>query len=74
MMNTFTIMEAYIDKLGDEDSDLTISNRKYSSGNIHFQFHNNPESFTFPEKFKTDAEDSVKIPGVTTPTGVVLQQ
>ena len=67
-------MEANIYKLGDEDSNITSYDRKYISENSHFQFHSNPTSFKGPNKFKTDFEDSVKIPVVTTPTGVVLHQ
>ena len=67
-------MEANIDKLGDEKSDLTNFNREDGSINIHFQFHNKPTSFTGTKKFKIDREDSVKIPGVNTPSGVVIQQ
>ena len=46
-------MEAKIDKLGDENSDLTISDSKDITGNSHLQFHNKPESLTGPKKFKT---------------------
>ena len=67
-------MEENIDELGYEDSNLTISNSKDISGNIHFQFHNKPKSFTGPKKFKTHREDSISIPGVTIPTGGVLHQ
>ena len=31
-------------------------------------------SFTAPKKFETYSQDYVKIPGVTTPTGVVIKQ
>ena len=55
-------MEAKIDNLEDEDSDLTIYDSKYSSGNSPFQFHSNPTSFTGPKNFNTDREDSVNIP------------
>ena len=74
MNKTLTTLEAKIDDLGDEASDLTSSDSKDSSGNSHFQFHKKPTSFAGPKKFKTDPEDYVKIPGVTTPTGVVLHQ
>ena len=74
MKNTFNTLEANIDELGDEDSDLTSSDSEDSNGNSHFRFNNKPESFIGTKKFKTDPEDYVKIPGVTTPTGVVLQQ
>ena len=45
-----------------------------SSGNSHFKFHKKLTLFTEPKKFKIEPENSVKIPGLTTPTGVVLQQ
>ena len=67
-------MKASIEKLGDEDSYLTSYDKKYSSGNSHLKFHNNPESLTGPKKFKPDPEDYIKIPVVTTPADVVLQQ
>ena len=67
-------MEAKIDCLGDEDSNLASYDSKDSSGNIRFWFHNKPALFTGHKNFKTYREDSVKIPGVTTPTGVVIQQ
>ena len=67
-------MEANIYESGDKESNQTNSNSKDSSGNSHFQFHKNPTYFTGTKKFKTYREDSVKIPGVTTPTGMVLQQ
>ena len=67
-------MEAKIDKLGDEDSNLTSSYSEDIIINSHFQFHSKLTSFTGPKKFKTDPEDSVKIPGVTTPICVLLQQ
>ena len=38
------------------------------------KFHNKPALFTGPKKFKIYREDYVKIPGVNTITGVVLQQ
>ena len=72
--NTFTTTEANIDKLGDEVSNLTSSDSRYRIVNINFQFHNKPTSFTGPKNSKTDCEDYGKIPGVTTQTGVVLQQ
>ena len=71
---TFTTLEANIDKLGDEDSNLTSYEIEYSSGNSHLQFNNKPASFTGTNNFNTDPEDSIKIPGVTNPTGVVLQK
>ena len=74
MKKTFTTLEANIDELGDEDSELTSSDSKDSSGNSHLKFHNKPTSFTGPKNFNTDPEDYVKIPGVTNPTCVVLQQ
>ena len=67
-------MEANIEKLGYEESNLTSSYRKDSSGNSHLQFHNNTTSFTGPKNFNKCREDPVKIPGVTTPTGGVIQQ
>ena len=67
-------METKIEKLGDEDSDLTSSDSKYRSGNNHFQFCNKRTSFTGNNKFKTDHEDYVNIPGVNNPKGVVIQQ
>ena len=67
-------MESKIDELEYDYSDITSSDSEEISGNSHFQFYNKPESFTGPKKFKSDPEDSVKIPGVTTPTGVVLHQ
>ena len=72
--NTFTTSEENIDNLGYEESSLTSSNSEDSSGNSHLQFHNKPTSFTVTKKFKTYPEYSVKIPGVTNPTGVVLQK
>ena len=74
MNKTFTKLEANIDKLGDEESNLPSSNSEDSSGNSHLQFHNKRKSFTGPKKFNIDPEDSVKIPGVTNPTCLVLQQ
>ena len=74
MKNTFTILEANIDELGDEESELTSYDRGDSSGNSHFQFHNKPTSLTVTDKFKTYPKYYVNIPGVTTPTCVVLQQ
>ena len=71
---TITILEENIDKLGDEDSELTSSDIKYSSGNRNFQFHDKPTSFTGTEEFNIDPEYSVKIPGVTNPTVVVLEK
>ena len=65
-------MEAKIDELVDEEFNLTSSDIKDSSGNSNFHFHNNPKSFTVPEKFNPDPGYSVKVPEVTTPTGVVL--
>ena len=47
---------------------------KNRSGKIHFQFHNKPTSFTGHKMFKKDPEEYVKIPGMTIPIGVVLQQ
>ena len=55
--NTFTKLEANIDELGDEDSDLTSSDSEDRSGNSHFQLHNKSTSFTGTKKFKTDPED-----------------
>ena len=71
---TFATKESNIDELGDKDSNITSSDSEDISGNSHFQFYNNPASFTWPRKFKTDREDYINIPGVTTPTGVVLHQ
>ena len=62
MKKTFTTMEANIDKLEDEDQDLTISESKDSSGNSRFKFHINTTSFTGPKNFNTDREDYVNIP------------
>ena len=59
-------MEANIYESGYEDSNLTSSDSKCSSGTSNFQYSNNPTSFTGPKKFKTDREYFVKIPGVTT--------
>ena len=72
--NKFTTLEENIDELGDEDSNLISYDIEDNSENSHFQFHNKPTSFTGPNKFNTDPEYSVKIPGVTTPTVLVLQQ
>ena len=69
-----TTTKANIYKLGYEYSNLTSSNSEYSSGNSNFQFHNKPTSFSGPKNVKTYRENSVKIPGVTIPTGVVLQK
>ena len=63
-----------MDEFGDEESVLTSSNRKYNGRNSNFQFYNKPKSFTKPKKFNTYREYYVRIPGVTTPTGVVLHQ
>ena len=68
----FAALEAKIDKLGDDDSNLNSSNSEDSSGNSHLRFHKNPTSFTGTKKFKIDPEDSVQIPGVNTRTGGVL--
>ena len=54
MKKNFTTQEVKIDELGDEDSDLTSSESKDSSGNIHFQYHNKLISLTGPDKFKID--------------------
>ena len=67
-------METNIDELEYEDSNITSYNSEYISGNSHLKFHNKPTSFTGPKNFNTDPEDYVKIPGVTNPTCVVLQQ
>ena len=67
-------MDANIYQLGYEDSDLTSFDSEDSSVNSHFKFHNKQTSFTGNKEFNTYREDYVKIPGVTTPTGVVLQQ
>ena len=53
-----------IDKLGDEDSDLTSYNSEYISVNSHLQCHNNPLSFTGPKQFNPYPEYYVNIPGV----------
>ena len=74
MKNKFTTTEANIDELGDEDSDIISFDSEDSSGNSHFQFHNNPTSFTEPKKFRKYRENYYMIPGVTNPTGVMLQQ
>ena len=42
MKKTFTTMEANIDELGYEDSDLTSSESEDRSVNSHVQFHNKP--------------------------------
>ena len=74
MKNTFTTMKENIVGLVDEDSNLTSSNSKYSIVNSCLQFYNKTISFTGTNQFKTDREDSVKVPGVTTPTAMVLQK
>ena len=74
MKKTFNKLEAKIDESGDDESNLTSSDSKYSSGNIHFQYHNKMTSFAGPDKFKIDPEYYVEISGVTKLTGVVLQQ
>ena len=61
-------MKENIEELVGEKSDLTSSDSKSSSWNSHFQFHIKPTSFD------TDHEDYIKIPAVTTPIGMVLQQ
>ena len=66
-------MEGEIGELGYENSDLTSSNSKYSSGNIHFLFYKKPTSLAGTKKFKTDRKYSVKILVVTNPTDLVLQ-
>ena len=71
---TFNTLEANIDKLGVQYSDLTSYDREYISGNSHLQFHNKPKSFTGTKRFKPDPEYSVKIPGVTIPTCVMLHR
>ena len=67
-------MAARIDKLGDEESNLNSSDSKEIIVNSNFQFNNKPTSLTGHKKFNTNPEDYVNIPGVNTPTGVVLQQ
>ena len=74
MKKTFTTLNANIDELGYDEYSLISYNSKDRSGNSHLQFHNKPKTFTEPKNFNTDPEDSVNKPGVTTPTGVVLQQ
>ena len=74
MKKTFTTLEAKIEELVDEESNRTSSDRKDISGNSHFHFHTKPASFTVPKKLKPDPEYSVKVPEVTTPTGVVLKK
>ena len=74
MKNKFTTTEANIDELVGEGSDITSSDSEDSSGNSHFQFHKNPTSFTDPNNFRKYCENYDMIPGVTNPTGVMLQQ
>ena len=74
MKKIFTTLEANIGELGYEDSKPTSFYNKNRSGKIHFQFHNKPTSFTGHKMFKKDPEEYVKIPGMTIPIGVVLQQ
>ena len=74
MKKTFTTMEANIDYLRDEESNITSSDRKDSYGNSHFQRHNKLKSFTGTKKFKTEREYYVKTPVVTTPTSVMPNQ
>ena len=47
-------MEAQIDELGDEDSDLTSSDSEDKSVNINLQFHNKPTWLNGHKKFKMD--------------------
>ena len=74
MKKILTTMEENIDESGNGDSDITSYNSENISVNSHLQFHNKPASLTGTRKFKIDREDSVKIPRVTIPKGVVLQQ
>ena len=74
MKKTFTTMAENIDELIYEYIDLNSSDIEDSSGNSHFQFHNNPASFNRTKKLKKDPEYSVKTPGLTTPTGMMLQK
>ena len=72
MKKTSITVESRISELGDQDYDLTSYDRKDSFGNSHFQYHNKPKSFTGNKKSTTYSEDYVKTPGLTNPTGVVL--
>ena len=67
-------MDTKIDDLGYEDSDLTSSEREDRIRNNHLQFHDKLTSLTGPKNFNPDPEDYIKIPGVNTPTGLVLHK
>ena len=59
MKKIFTTLQSNIDELGYEESEITSSNSKDSSGNSHFHFHNKKTSFTGPKQFNTELEYSI---------------